>query len=68
MRRQTAWRVRNNPLEIDIFERSLQSPDTTETDTTETDSNVDPTEPVEMAQNDEGNASKCLSDYARPVL
>ena len=41
---------------------------TTETDTTETDSSFDQTEPVEMARNDEGNAKKCLSDYARPVL
>ena len=60
---QTAWRLRNNPLEIDLFERSSQSPNTTETDT-----NVDPTEPIEMAWNDEGNARKRLSDYARPVL
>ena len=68
MRRRTTWRVWNNPLEIDLFERSSQSPDATETDTTETDSNVDPTEPVEMARNDEGNARKHLSDYAIPVL
>ena len=68
MRRLTAWRVRNNPLEIDPFERSSPSPDTTETDTTEIDSNVDPIEPVEMAWNDKGNARKRLSDYARPVL
>ena len=68
MRSRTSWRVRNNPLEIDLFERSSQSPATTKTDTTETDSNVDPTKPVEMARNDEGNARKYLSDYARPVL
>ena len=68
MRRRTAWRVRNNPLEIDLFDRSLQTPEATEIDTTETDSTFDPTEPVEMAQNDEGNARKRLSDYARPVL
>ena len=68
MRSRIAWRVRNNPLERDLSERSSQSADTTETDTTETDSNVDPTEPVEMALNNEGNARKCLSDYARPVL
>ena len=68
MRRQTAWRVRNNPLEIDLFERSSQSPGATETNTTETDSSLDPTEQVEMARNDKGNARKCLSDYARPVL
>ena len=63
MRRRTAWRVRNNPLEIDLFERSSQTPEATETDST-----FDPTEPVEMARNDEGNARKRLSDYARPVL
>ena len=63
MRRRTAWRVRNNPLEIDLFERSLQTPKVTETDTTEIDSTFDPIEPVEMAQNDEVNARKCLSDY-----
>ena len=68
MRRRTTWRVRNKPLEIVLFERSSQSPATTETDTTETDSTFDPTEPVEMAQNDEGNARKRLSDYARPIL
>ena len=68
MRRRTAWRVRNNPLEIDLFERSSQTPEATETDTTETDSTFDPTEPVEMARNDEGNARKRLNDYARPVL
>ena len=68
MRRRTARRVRNNSLEIDLFERSSQTPEATETDTTETDSTFDPTEPVEMARNDEGNVRKRLSDYARPVL
>ena len=68
MRRRTAWRVRNNLLEIDLFERSSQSPNATETDTTEIDLNLDPTEPLEMAQNNEGNARKRLSDYSRPVL
>ena len=48
--------------------RSSQTPEATETDTTETDSTFDPTEPVEIARNDEGNARKRLSDYARPVL
>ena len=68
MRRRTALRLRNDPLEIDLFERSLQSPNTNDTDTTETDTNADPTKPVEMAQKDEGNARKRLSDYARPIL
>ena len=63
MRRRTASRLQNNPLEIDLFERSSQSLETTETDT-----NVDPTKLVEMARNDKGNSRKCLSDYARPVL
>ena len=68
MRPRTAWRLQNNPLEIDLFERSSQSPNSTDTDSTETDTNVDPTEPIEMARKDEGNARKRLSDYARPVL
>ena len=63
MRRRTAWRVRNNPLEIDLFERHSQTPEATKTNSTS-----DPTEPVEMARNDEGNVRKCRSDYARPVL
>ena len=63
MRQQTTWRLQNNPLNVDLFEGSSQSPDTTETDTT-----IDPIEPIEMAQNDKGNARKRLSDYARPVL
>ena len=63
MRRWTAWRLRNNPFDIDLFERSSQSPDTTETDTT-----IDMTEVVEMAWNNEENARKHLSDYARPFL
>ena len=63
MRRQTTWRLQNNPLNIDLFERSSQSPDTTETS-----SILEPIEPVEKARNDEGNARKHLSDYARPVL
>ena len=68
MRRRVALRVRNNPLEIDFFERSSQTPKATETDTTKTDSSFDPTELGEIARNDEGNARKHLSDYARPVL
>ena len=68
MRRQIAWGVGNNAVEIDLFERSSQTPKGIETDTTETDSSFDPTEPVEMARNDEGTVMKRLSDYARPVL
>ena len=63
MRRYTTWRLGNNPLHLDIFVRSSQSPDTTMTSST-----VEPAEPVEIAQNDEGNGRKRLSDYARPVL
>ena len=68
MRRRTARRVWNNPPEIDLFKRSSQTPEATKTDTTETDSTFDPTELVEMARNDEENARKRLSDYARPIL
>ena len=63
MRRETTWRLRNNPLNVDLLERSSQSPDTTETSST-----VELIELVEMARNNEGNARKCLSDYARPAL
>ena len=61
-------RLRNNPLEIYRYEGSSQYTDTTETDTSKTGTNVDPTEPVEMARKIEGNPRKRLSDYATPVL
>ena len=32
------------------------------------DTTLERIEQVEMARNDEGNARKCVSDYARPVL
>ena len=63
MRRQMTWRLWNNPLNVDHFERSAQSPDTTETSSTE-----ELIEPVEMAQNDEANVRKRISDYTGPVL
>ena len=63
MRRQTTWRLQNNPLHIDLFERSSQSPDTIETSFT-----VKPIEPVEMARNGEENIRKRFIDYAKPVL
>ena len=63
MRRQTTKRLRNNPVNVYLFERSSQPPETTETS-----SIVEPIESVEMPQNDEGNARKPLSDYANPVL
>ena len=63
MGRQTTWRLRNNPLHVDLFERSSQSLDTTEMSST-----VEPVEHVEMARNDEGNTKKRLSDYARPIV
>ena len=63
MRRQRTWRLWNNPLNIDLFYQSTQSLDATETAST-----VDPIELVEMDWNDEGNARKRLSDYARLVL
>ena len=63
MRRQTTWRLWNIPLNIDLFERSSQSPNSTETSST-----VEPIELAEMAPNAERNARKRLSDYARPIL
>ena len=63
MRQQTTWRLQNNSLNVDLFERSSQSPDTTQTSST-----IDPIELVEMACNDEENARKRLSDYAMLVL
>ena len=63
MRRQTTWRLQNNPLNVDLFERSSQSPGTIETSST-----IELIELVEMAGNDERNARKRLSDYGRPFL
>ena len=60
MRGQTMWRLRNNPLYVGLFEQSSQSPTTTESSSI--------VEPVEIAQNGKGNASKHLSDFARPIL
>ena len=57
MRRESYWRARNNPLHIDLFERSSQSLSSSVSSST-----------LDMAQNDEENVRKCLSDYARPVL
>ena len=58
-----AWRLRNNPLNVDLFERSSQSLNTTWTSST-----IEPIELVEMAGNNERDARKYLSDYSRPVL
>ena len=52
--------MRNNPLHVDLFERSWKSPTSVDFSST--------IEPIEMAKNDEGNARKRLSDYARLVL
>ena len=57
MRRESDWRARNNPLHLDLFERSSQSLSSSASSST-----------LDIAQNDEGNVRRCLSDYARPVL
>ena len=62
MRQHTTWRLQNNCLNVDLFERSSKSPDTTETS-----SIVELVELVEMVWNNEGNARKLLSDYTRPL-
>ena len=55
MRRPTTLRLRNNLLNVVLFEQSSQSLDTTETAST-----IDPIEPVAMAQNDEGMQGNAL--------
>ena len=57
MRRQSNWRAKNNPLQVDLFEGSSQSPSSSASSST-----------IEMAWNDERNFRRRLSDYARPVL
>ena len=57
MRRESNWRTRDNPLHIDLFERSSQSLSSSTSSST-----------LDMAFNDEGNVSRRLCDYARPVL
>ena len=57
MRRESNWRRRDNPLQLDLFERSLQSLSSSTSSST-----------VDMALNDEGNVRRRLSDYARLVL
>ena len=57
MRRQSDWRMRDNPLHLDLFERSSQSLSSSASSST-----------LDMALNDEGNVRRRLSDYARPVL
>ena len=57
MRRESNWRARNNPLHIDLFERSSQSLSSSASSST-----------LYMTQNNEGNVRRCLSDYARPIL
>ena len=49
--------MRNNPLQVDLFERSLQSLSSSVSSST-----------LDMAWNDEGNVRRHLRDYARPVL
>ena len=57
MRRESNWRTRDNPLHLDLFERSSQSLLSSASSST-----------LDMALNDEGNVRRHLSDYARPVL
>ena len=57
MRRESDWRTRDNPLHLDLFERSSQSLSSSASSST-----------LDMALNDEGNVRRCLSDYARPFL
>ena len=57
MRRESDWRTRDNPLHIDLFERSSQSLSSSVSSST-----------LDMALNDEKNVRRCLSDYARPIL
>ncbi|CAA7400640.1 unnamed protein product [Spirodela intermedia] len=51
------WRTRDNPLHLDLFERSSQSLSSSASSSI-----------LDMALNDEGNVRRRLSDYARPVL
>ena len=57
MRRESDWRTRDNPLHLDLFERSLQSLSSSASSLT-----------LDMAFNDEENIRRRLSDYFRPVL
>ena len=57
MRGEFDWRARNNPLHLDLFERSSQSLSSSTSSST-----------LDMAQNDEGNVRRRLSDYARLVF
>ena len=57
MRRESNWRTRDNPLHLDLFERSSESLSSSPSSST-----------LDMALNDEGNVRRRLSDYARPVL
>ena len=57
MRRESDWRTRNNPLHIDLFERSSQSLSSSASSST-----------LDMALNDEGNVRRRLSDNVRPIL
>ena len=57
MRQESDWRTRNNPLHLDLFERSSQSLSSFTSSST-----------LDMALNDEGNFRRHLSDYARPIL
>ena len=57
MIRESDWRARNNPLHVDLFERSSQSLSSSASSST-----------LDMAPNDERNVRSDLSDYARHIL
>ena len=57
MRRESGCRTRDNPLHLDLLERSSQSLSSSASLLT-----------LDMALNDEGNVRRHLSDYARPFL
>ena len=57
MRRESDWRTRDNPLQLDLFESSSQSLSSSASSLT-----------LDMALNDEENVRRCLSDYARHVF
>ena len=60
MRQHTTLRSRNNPLYVDLFERSSQSPASFESSLT--------MDLVKMAEHDGENARKRLSEYIRPII
>ena len=60
MRQHTTLRSRNNPLCVDLFERSLQSPASSESSLI--------VDLVKMTEHDGENARKRLSEYIWPIV